>query len=336
MGLKTDVKCRSAGITAIGSHLPEGIITNDDLVATGLNTTSKWIVEKTGIASRRKAAPDECATDLAEKAAKKCMKAARINPDEIDLLISSGTGDYYIPTNSNLIAERLGTENAVAVDIPNYCSAFNYSLTVAEKFIADCTYDNVLIVGAEITSRFTDYTDRTTCIFFGDGAGAALVSPVDEGYGILSSYLKTAAGDKMVLSFPGGGTINPTSYETIKKRMHYIRMDGKAIWDFAIKAFPEAVREAVKQAGLTVKDIDLVIPHQANSNIIKRGMEELGLPMTKTFTNLHKYGNTTSASQIIALDEAIQQKKIKKDDNIVLAGFGAALSYGANVIKWAY
>lgn len=328
---------RSIGIVGTGSYLPERIMTNFDLEKL-VDTSDEWIRAKTGIRERRIADPEEATSDLAVKAAKKALDSAAVKGAEIDLIIvATSTPDMPMPSTACLIQHKLGLKNNCAVfDIVAICSGFPYALSIATDIMkGNRDYKTALLIGAETYSRILDWTDRTTCVFFGDGAGAVVLRDVPETYGLLSSYIASDGSGWHIINLPAGGSRLPATHETIDKRLHTFRMDGKRVWNFAIDIFPKAIRKATEKAGLNINDLDLIIPHQANINIIKIGMDALGLPMSKAFTNLEKYGNTAGASSAIALDEAAKLGKINKGDVIAILGFGGGLTWGADILRWA-
>lgn len=324
----------SVGIVGTGFYVPEKVLTNSDLEKM-VDTTDEWIYAHVGIKERRIAKDDECTSDLATYAAEKALRNANIKPSEIELIIiATQTPDMIIPSTACIVQEKLKAFNAAAMDLNVACPGFIYALCVGQKFIADGTYETVLVVGAETNSRIVDWTDRTTCVYFADGAGAVVLRPVKKGWGILSSFLKADGRMKNVIKIPAGGSQLPASFETVEKRLHYVQMDGRKVWDFVINAFPEAVIKALDKCGLTTKDIDFLIAHQANVNLIKKGMETLRLPVEKTYVNIENYGNLSAASVPVALDEAVKLEKIKNGNIVVLVAFGTGLTWGAVVMKW--
>ncbi len=326
---------RSVGIVASDFYVPERIVTNKDIEKI-VDTTDEWIWEHIGIRERRFAREDELTSDMAVAAGKKALKNAGLSANEVEMIfIATTSPDMLTPSTACIVQDKLGAKYAGAIDINNACSAFVYGLEIASKFVADSTYKNVLLIAVEKVSAALTVEDRTTYVFFGDGAGAAVLGEVERGYGLLGSYLRTDGSGAMDLCIPAGGIAMPPSEETLRNGMHSVKMNGRKIWDFTIEAFPDAVRSVLKKNGYSLKDVDMIIPHQANYNIIKEGMKRLGLPMEKTYTNMHKYGNTVGASIPIALHEAVEQGKIKKGDLVVLAGFGGGLTWGANLIRWS-
>ena len=325
----------SVGIKGLGFEVGENVVTNHDL-AKFLDTNDDWIKEKIGISERKHASKDKALSDLALIAAKKALKAAGIDARELDLIIvSTITPDHTNVSTACLLQNLLGADKAAAFDISNGgCPGSVYSLVTGSKFIADGTYKNVLVIAGEIYSKFVNWKDRSICVYFGDGVGAAVLQPVEEGYGILAHTLGADGSGYNVLAAPAGGSRMPINEEILKQGLNYAKMDGKSIWEFATRVFPESVAQSAKKANIEVSDIDFLISHQANINIIKVGMEKLGLPMTKTYTNIDRYGNTGGASVFIALTEAVDKGLIKRDDNLALVAFGGGLAYGSIIIRW--
>lgn len=323
----------NAGITGIGSYLPEKIMTNFDMEKI-VDTTDEWIRTRTGIQERRIAADDETTSDLALKAAERAMNDAEINPEELDLIIcATVTPDFLFPATACLIQDRLGAKNAAAFDLEAGCSGFVYGLCVATQFIQNGFYQKVLIIGAETLSKITNWKDRSTCVLFGDGAGAVIVERVSEG-GILGMNLGSQGAGGKFLDMPAGGSSRPASVTSVEEDLHYIRMDGNQVYRFAVKIMGKAAINALNDAGIGPEDVDFMIPHQANTRIIDAAAKRLNLPPEKVFINLPKYGNTSSASIPIALDEALKEGLIKKGDKIVMVGFGAGLTWAAAAIQW--
>ncbi len=317
----------------MGEYLPKKVLTNADLEKM-VDTSDEWITTRTGIKERRLAAKTEAASDLAIKAARNALEDAKLKPADIDLIIvATITPDMAFPSVACFLQNALGASNAVCFDISAACSGFVYALTIAQQFIARGTYKNALVIGTEVLSSITDWKDRNTCVLFGDGAGAAVLAEVKSG-GILSTYLGSDGSKADLLMVPGGGSRNPASHETLDKRLHYIKMQGNELFKFAVVLMTEAAQTALKMANLECKDIDLVIPHQANIRIILAMAKKLGLPEEKIYLNIEKYGNMSSASTVTALCEAVKEGRVKKGDIVLLDAFGAGLVWGACVIKW--
>ncbi|HHX23657.1 MAG: beta-ketoacyl-ACP synthase III [Tepidanaerobacteraceae bacterium] len=322
------------GIVGIGSYLPGNIVTNYDLEKT-VETTDEWIIERTGIANRRKADSTICCSDLGAKAARIAIQNANLDPKDIDLiLLTSSSPDQIFPATACIIQDKIGAINAAAFDIQAACSGFVYALTTAVQYIAGGLYKNILVVGSEVLSKVTDWEDRNTCILFGDGAGAVVLSEVEVG-GVLSSLLGTDGSGAHLLELPAGGTKEPATFETVKNRRHYIKMNGNEVFKFAVKILEDSTKKVVEKAGLSLEDIDFIVPHQANIRIIRAAMKRLKFPIERVLLNLDKYGNMSAASIPVAIDEAFKAGKIRKGNKIVLVGFGAGLTWGANLLEWS-
>lgn len=335
---------RPVGISGLGFYVPERCVRNSDLEDM-VDTTDEWIREKIGIEQRYVAADEEALSDLAIKAAERALDDAGLSVEDIDMLVITGQNhDYKTPATSCVVQHKMGMRNVAAIDVATACSGFVYGLAIGSKFIADRTYDNVLVIGAEIHSRMISWQDRTTCVFFGDGAGAAILRPAAEGYGFLGFDLGAdGAGHEAIIIPAGGSRMGMTPDALVPREEAYgqtrslgdARMDGKAVYEFATGVFPRTVNASLERAQLRVPDVDFLISHQANKNIIKEGMGALGLSMDKTYVNLDRYGNCSSASIPIALREALDAGLVKRDDTVVLVGFGAGLSWGSTVMRWA-
>ncbi len=324
---------KKVGIIGVGEYLPKKILTNADLEKM-VDTSDEWITTRTGIKERRVAAKDEAASDLAGKAAQAALENACLKSSDIDLIIvATTTPDTPFPSVACFLQTLIGAKKAVCFDVSAACAGFVYAISAAYQFIKGGAYKNALVVGSEVLSRVTDYKDRNTCVLFGDGAGAVVLSEVKSG-GILSVYLGSDGANTDLLKIPAGGSRHPASYETIDNRLHYIKMQGNELFKLAVTIMTEAAQTALKDAGLECKDIDLVIPHQANMRIIMAMAKKLGLAAEKIYLNIEKYGNMSSASTAVALCEAVKEGRIKKGDIVLLDAFGAGLVWGACVIKW--
>jgi len=325
---------RPVGVAGTGSYLPPKVVTNFDLEKM-VDTTDEWIVTKTGIRERRVVEDGVCTSDLGVEAAERALEDAGMDAEDVDLIVlATSSPDVVLPSTACIIQGKLGAVNAAAFDVMGVCAGFVYALDVGSKYVADGTCDNALIIGAEAYSRIINWRDRTTCVFFGDGAGACVLGETEEGKGVLASYLRADGAGRRVIQVPAGGSEMPVTHELIDRALQYFHMDGRAVWNFAIRAVPDAVRQVLRRCRLRVEDVDLLVAHQSNINIIKAGMEALGLPMEKTYTNLDRYGNTAAASIPIALDEARRKGKVEDGDLVVLAGYGAGLAWGANAVRW--
>jgi len=324
---------RKVGIIGVGEYLPNKILTNADLEKM-VDTSDEWITTRTGIKQRRLAAKNEATSDLAIKASWDALEDAHINPKDLELIIvATITPDMQFPSVACILQEALGSRNVTCFDISAACAGFVYAISTAHQFIARGAYKNALVVGAEVLSSITDWKDRNTCVLFGDGAGAAVLSEAKSG-GILSFHLGSDGSKADLLMIPGGGSRNPCSRETLDKQLHYIKMKGNELFKLAVTIMTEAAQVALKRAGLECPDVDLVIPHQANVRIIMAMAKKLGLPAEKIYLNIAKYGNMSSASTATALCEAVKEGRIKKGDIVLLDAFGAGLVWGACVIKW--
>jgi len=325
---------RSTIIVGTGSFVPNKVLTNKDLEEM-VDTDDEWIVSRTGIKERRIVSGETAASDLALKAAERALEAAGVGPLEIDLIVvATITPDMSFPSTACLVQDKIGAKKAAAFDISAACSGFIYGLSVVDKFIKSGTYETVLLIGTETLSKITDWTDRNTCILLGDGAGAVVVKSTEEKKGILSFYLGAdgSAGD--LLKLPAGGSRKPATHETVDNGLHYIKMKGNELFKVAVRVLVRAAKEALSRCNLSSEEVNLLIPHQANIRIIQAMAGKAGIPLSKVYINVDKYGNTSSASIAIALDEAVREGRIKPGDIIVLDAFGGGLTWGACVIKW--
>lgn len=328
-------KLVQVGILGVGSYTPENIMTNFDFEKI-IETSDEWIRTRTGIKERRIATEDQATSDLATEAAKNALKDANVDAFEIDLVIvATMSPDYLSPSVACLVQDAIGAVNAGAFDLGAACSGQVYALTVAKNFIATGMYKKVLVIGAETLSKVIDWEDRTTCVLFGDGASAFVLGEVEDGYGILSAHLAARGAGENALKIPAGGSRNPASHKTVDERQHYLKMNGREVFKFAVGALPETLNSSVESAGLTLNDISLIVPHQANYRIVSAAAKKLDLSEEMFYMNLDRYGNTSAASIGLAFDEAYKNGKINKGDNIVFAGFGAGLAYASIVLKWA-
>lgn len=330
------MKLKNVGIIGLGTYVPEKIMTNFDFEKI-IDTTDEWIRTRTGIEERRFASETQATSDLAAEAAKKAIEKSGLSVEDIDLiLLATTTPDYPIQSTACVVQELIGAVNAGALDVNAACSGFVYALTMAKGLISSGINKNILVIGAEVLSKCVDMQDRNTCVLFGDGAAAAVVTEVEEGYGMISQFLGAEADVKGSLRTPAGGTRKPLSQEVLEERSNFLQMKGQDVFKFAVKALPKATLEALKEAGLEAEDIDMVFPHQANGRIIDAASKRLGIPLEKFYLNLNKYGNTSSASIGLALGEALEKGLVKKGDTIALTGFGAGLTYASMIIKWCY
>ncbi|SDF77099.1 beta-ketoacyl-ACP synthase III [Sporolituus thermophilus] len=325
---------RGVGILGLGCYVPEKVLTNHDLEKM-VDTTDEWIVERTGIRERRIADPDVATSDLATRAAERALSDAGISADELDLIIvATATPDMFFPSVACLVQDNLKATRAAAFDLAAGCSGFVYGLTVGAQFIKTGLYKKVLVIGAETLSKILDWTDRNTCVLFGDGAGAAVLSETEPGCGLIGFHLGADGSGGDLLKLPAGGSRLPSSVETVSQRLHFVHMNGNEVFKFAVKVMGEAAIKALENAGLGHQEVDCLIPHQANIRIIQSAAKRLKLPMDKVIVNVDKYGNTSAASIPIALEEAVQSGRVKNGDVVVLVGFGAGLTWASCVIKW--
>lgn len=325
---------KPVGVLGSGYYVPERVLTNRDLEQM-VETNDEWIVTRTGIRERRIAAPEQATSDLAYKASIKAIERAGIKPEDIDLIIvATITPDMAFPSASCLLQDKLGAKNAAAYDLAAACAGFIYGLANASNFIATGMYKYALVVGADCLSRITDYEDRNTCILFGDGAGAVVLGAVPEGRGFRSFELGADGSGGELLKLAGGGSRSPASALTLDKRLHYIYMNGSEVFKFAVRIMGSAAEEALSKAGLGKKDIDLLIPHQANIRIIQSALSRLELDESKCQINIDRYGNMSGASIPVALAEAAEAGKVKEGDTLVMVGFGGGLTWGASVLVW--
>lgn len=328
---------RYAQIIGWGSHVPAKVITNKDLEQI-VDTSDDWIRDRTGIEERHVAAdPKETSASLAVIAARKALEVADVHPSKLNLIIcSTSSPEHIFPATACIVQDALGAVNAGAYDLSAACSGFVYALAMARGAILAGDAEYVLVLGAETLSRITDWTDRNTCILFGDGAGALLLAASNVPGGILSTELGSDGSGAEALTVPGGGSAMPASLETVSSGAHYIKMDGKAVFRFATRVMAEATQRVVDKAGLTLNDVDLIVPHQANMRIIQNSvLKQLKIPENKVMVNLQKYGNTSTASIPIALCEAIEAGRVKPGDRLVFVGFGAGLTWAACALQWS-
>lgn len=322
------------GIVGVGSYAPERVLSNHDLEKM-VDTSDEWIQTRTGIRERRMAAPEQATSDLALIAAQRALEDSGLPATDVDLvLLASLTPDMAFPATANIVQHRLGAGNAPGFDLSAGCSGWVYGVTMAAQAAATGLFRHPMVIGADCLTRITDFTDRGTCVLFGDGAGAAILGPVPEGYGFLSFILGGDGGGADLLKMPAGGSRRPASAETIHKREHYIQMAGNEVFKFGVRAMIDATQQVVQKCGLTPADIDLLIPHQANYRIMDAAARRLEIPMERVMSNIDRYANTSAATVPIALDEARQQGRVKDGDLVVFVGFGAGLTWGAAALRW--
>lgn len=328
-------KLCNAGILGTGFYVPEKIMTNADLEKI-VETSDEWIVERTGIKERRIAEDNQPMSDLALRAAKAALADAGVAAEDLDLIIvATLTSDRIIPSTACMIQNLLGAKHAAAFDLSAACSGFAYAASVAAQFIETGAYKKALVIGAETLSKYINWEDRNTCVLFGDGAGAAVLGQVEEGYGILSFDLGSDGSGGDAIQIPSSGNLMPVSKESIDQKLNLIHMNGRDVFKFAVKAMGKTVKNSLAKIDMPQEKIDWLVPHQANIRIIESAAKRLSMPMDKVIVNIHKYGNMSAACIPIALAEAAAAKRFKKGDIIALSGFGAGLTWASCIIRWS-
>jgi len=327
-------KSRPVGIIGTGSCVPSRVLTNFDLEKM-VDTSDEWIRTRTGIVERRIADPDVPTSHLALSSAQAALESAQTEPRELDLIIvATVTPDMFFPSTASLLQQKLGAGYAAAFDILVGCTGFVYGCAVAREMIGVGTYERALVIGAETLSKIADWQDRSTCVLFGDAAGAVILASTEEGHGILDYSLGNDGTNADALKIPAGGSLMPTSEQTVAERLHYLTMNGPEVFKFAVRAMADSSEEVVRRAGLAMTDVDVVIPHQANLRIIDAAAKRFHLPYERFVRNLERYGNTSAASIPLALDEAVRTGRIKRGDHVLLSSFGAGLSWASMVLRW--
>ena len=325
---------QNAGIIGMGHSYPEGILTNADLEKM-VETNDEWITTRTGIKQRHKAADNEYTSQFGTKAAVQALERAGLEPTDIDIIVcATTTPDQIMPSTGALIQAQIGATNAAGMDVFAACSGFLYGLTMVESMIRTGQIRYALVIGAEVLTKYVDYTDRGTCVIFGDGAGAAVIGPVPEGKGILATKIRSDGRYEEQLYAPGGGTKLGTTHKTIDDGQHFFKMKGNELFKVAVRSMADISAEMVKKAGYTVEDIDIVIPHQANQRITDAVAARLGVADEKVYSNIAEMGNTSSASIPIAIDECIQTGRIKEGSLVLLTAFGGGVTWGGTVIRF--
>ncbi len=325
---------RTVSIIGTGSYLPERVLTNADLEKM-VETNDEWIVSRTGIKERRIAADDESTSDLAAKAALSAMQNAGITADEIDLiLVATVTPDMFFPSTACFVQTKIGAKNAACFDVSAACSGFLYAVEIAQQFITSHTYDTILVIGAEKLSSIVDWTDRNTCVLFGDGAGAAILRHRGGGHGVISTFMGSDGGLSDILYIPGGGSKFPITKDNADQRLNCIKMNGKETYKHAVTSMLEATQRVLADANLKPEDLACIIPHQANLRIIEAIAHRLKIPMDRFMINLDRYGNTSAAAVAIALDEANRTGRMQVGDYVLLVVFGGGLTWASSVVQW--
>ena len=326
---------RKAAVSGTGSYVPERVLTNFDLEKM-VDTSDEWIRTRTGIRERRIAAEDQACSDLAAEAVRRALDDAKTKPEELDLLIvGTITADKPLPSAACYLQEKVGARNAACFDVAAACSGFIYGMASAWHFVGSGMMNKVAVVGSEVLSRITNYEDRTSCILFGDGAGAAIVEPAKEGYGeILYCRLAADGSGAEMMQTPAGGSLKPTSHKTVEGGEHFMRIRGKEVFKFAVEIMRWLVADAMEHCDLSPADVKLVVPHQVNFRIIDSAMKKLDIPLDRVYINIDRYGNTSAASTPIALDEARREGLVGRGDHVILVAFGGGLTWASMVIRW--
>jgi 3-oxoacyl-[acyl-carrier-protein] synthase III len=327
----------AAKITGVAGYLPPRVVTNADLEKR-VDTNDEWIRSRTGIRERHYADPGVAASHLGTEAAKKLLAQKNLNPEEIELIVvASVTPDMLFPATACLIQDRLGAKNAWGFDLSAACSGFAYALTVGAQFVGSGAHKKVLVIGSDVMTSILDFTDRATCVLFGDGAGAVLLEPaVNDNEGILDFMHDVDGSGGSCLYMPGGGSLHPATQETVEKRLHYVHQEGQQVFKYAVRRMCELATQLLERNGYTSKDLALVVPHQANLRIIRAMQERLGVADSKVMVNIERYGNTTAGTIPLGLMDALSEKRLKKGDLVLLVAVGAGYTSGSVLLRWAY
>jgi 3-oxoacyl-[acyl-carrier-protein] synthase-3 len=329
-----DGSANTVGIVGIGMAVPSKVVTNDDFTKL-VDTSDEWITQMTGIKERRFTDEDTATSDLAAAAAKDAMARAGVSPDDIDMIIvATATPDMFFPSTACLVQDKIGAKNAFAYDNCAACSGFIFGLVIAKQFITTGSVGTALVIGAETLTKFTDFSDRNTCVLFGDGAGAAVVNRCEPPRGIIDHFMKCDGSLGDLLKLPAGGARMPASHETVDAHQHYIKMQGRQVYVNAVKCMSDAVLRVLEQQGLSGDDLDLLVPHQANIRIMTSVAERAGMPMEKVLVNIHEYGNTSAASIPIALAEAERDGRLKKGMLVGMVAFGSGFTWASALVRW--
>jgi 3-oxoacyl-[acyl-carrier-protein] synthase-3 len=326
-----------AKISSVGTYVPPRLLTNGDLEKM-VETNDQWIVERTGIRERHLVDKGVATSDLSVEAAKCCLKKRGISASEVEvIIIATVTPDMMFPATACLVQDKLGAPGAWGFDLSAACSGFPYALQVGAKLVESGMHKKVMVIGADVMSSIIDYTDRATCVIFGDGAGAVLLEPCAEGeVGLIDYWHEIDGAGAVSLNMPGGGSLNPTTAETVAKKMHYVHQDGQAVYKFAVRKMAEATETVLQRNGLEGKDLGCFIPHQANKRIIESTAHRLGMPMDRVIINIDRYGNTTAATIPLAMRTALEEGRLKKGDMVLLASVGAGFTVGATLLRWEF
>jgi 3-oxoacyl-[acyl-carrier-protein] synthase-3 len=326
----------AAKITAVAGYVPPRVVTNFDL-AKRVDTSDEWIRTRTGIIQRHYADPGVATSHLGSEAAKKVLAQRGISADEVEMIVvATVTPDMFFPSTACLIQDRIGASKAWGFDLSAACSGFAYALTVGAQFVGGGSHKKVLVIGSDVMTSILNYEDRATCVLFGDGAGAVLIEPAEDGEGILDFEHDVDGSGGCNLYMPGGGSLNPSSHETVDKKMHYVHQEGQQVFKYAVRRMSELAAEILERNGLKGDDLALVVPHQANLRIIKAMQERIGVPDSKVMINIERYGNTTAGTLPLGMMQALDEKRIKKGDLVLLIAVGAGYTTGAVLMRWAY
>jgi 3-oxoacyl-[acyl-carrier-protein] synthase-3 len=325
-----------AKISALGTYLPPRVLTNSDLEKM-VDTSNEWILDRVGIRERHIADKGVAASDMAVLAVQNLLESHPFDLQEVDLIIvGTVTPDMMYPSTACLVQHKLGIKNTWGFDVSAGCSGFVYALNTGVKFVESGQYKKVLVIGADKNSAMTDYTDRAVCIIFGDGAGAVLLEPSEDGAGVIDHVAQIEGAGGKFLYMPGGGSLNPATHETVNQKMHYIHQDGQQVFKYAVKKMAEMTERVLEKNNLSGKDVDCFIAHQANKRIITATADRLGMPLEKVVINIDRFGNTTAGTIPIAMQTALEEKKLKKGDLLLIAAVGAGFTSGASLIRWAF
>ena len=334
--LKPQTRVR-AKISSVGTYVPPRLLTNGDLEKM-VETNDKWIVERTGIRERHLVDEGVATSDLALQAAKCCLAKRGVDASEVEVIIvATVTPDMMFPATACLVQDKLGAKGAWGFDLSAACSGFPYALQVGAKLVESGMHKKVLVIGADVMSSIIDYTDRSTCVIFGDGAGAVLLEPCEEGeVGLIDYWHEVDGSGAVALNMPGGGSLHPTTADTVAKKMHYVHQDGQAVYKFAVRKMAEATETVLHRNGVTGKDLGCFIPHQANKRIIESTAHRLGMPEDRVIINIDRYGNTTAGTIPLAMKTALDDGRLKKGDLVLLASVGAGFTTGATLLRWEF
>ncbi|GGH15975.1 3-oxoacyl-[acyl-carrier-protein] synthase 3 [Silvibacterium dinghuense] len=326
---------RRAKISALGTYVPSRVLTNQDLEKL-VETSDEWIYSRVGIRERHIVAEGEATSDMAVAAARKCLASRGIEPSEVDaIIVATVTPDMFFPATACLVQDKLGAAGAWGFDLSAACSGFVYALQMGTKLVESGAHSKVLVIGSDTMSSILDYTDRTTCVLFGDGAGAVLIEPAAEGeIGMIDFVHEIDGSGAPALNMPAGGSAHPSTVETVQNKMHYVHQDGQTVYKFAVRKMAETAEKVLTRNGVTVNEIAAFIPHQANKRIILSSAERLGLPLEKIVINIDRYGNTTAGTIPLAMGTAVEENRLKKGDLVLIASVGAGFTVGATLLRW--